>query len=149
MAQLIKGMFGGGDLGLDPDEARRTFGFSTGNCASPSIIHNGNWFNRAGEFLGWGDLSSEDLDRVPRVLDIDELFIVLYESDHQGFGDVTPTRLADKAVYAADRNTLYFVDHHQERDGEDVIEIRPWLYAKVITREAFAKMLGVAVPARA
>ena len=44
------------------------------------IVHNGGWYNKFGERLGCGDLSTEDFQRISKKLRKDELFIVLTES---------------------------------------------------------------------
>ncbi|MCI0479430.1 hypothetical protein L0Y59_02700 [Candidatus Uhrbacteria bacterium] len=57
------------------------FGMSSGQIRGHDLVHNGSWFNRAGEKLGWGDLSPLDLLRIAVELEGDEAFIVLSESD--------------------------------------------------------------------
>lgn len=77
MAQLIKGMYGTefrqkGDL----------FGLHCGQMRSrDKITHNSEWYNRAGEKLGWGDLDAKDFERIAKELERGEYFIVLSEQD--------------------------------------------------------------------
>ena len=47
---------------------------------SPTRAHNGGWYNAAGEKLGWGDLTLEDLERVAGLLEPNDVFVVLPES---------------------------------------------------------------------
>lgn len=45
------------------------------------LTHNSGWYNRAGEKVGWGDLSFTDINRIISDLEEDEVFIILAESD--------------------------------------------------------------------
>ncbi|TSC58283.1 MAG: hypothetical protein Greene041619_714 [Candidatus Peregrinibacteria bacterium Greene0416_19] len=76
--QLTKGMYG--------SEFRRQsdlFGLRCGQMRSGTgkLTHNSGWYSAAGEKLGFGDLSKDDLLRVSAELDDGELFIVLGEQD--------------------------------------------------------------------
>jgi hypothetical protein len=77
MARLTKGMYG--------SERRPTgdlFGLRCGQiCFKNKIVHNGGWYNKSGEKLGWGDLSREDFERISKELEHGESFIVLNEQD--------------------------------------------------------------------
>lgn len=48
---------------------------------SNDLVHNGGWYNREGQKLGWGDLSPRDLMYIAEVLKSDEILIVLGEHD--------------------------------------------------------------------
>ncbi len=74
--QLTKGLFG-----HEFRNASHLFGLSCGQIRCDDMVHNGGWYNAAGEKLGWGDLSREDFDSIQRGLPQDEIFVVLYESD--------------------------------------------------------------------
>ena len=76
MSQLTKGMYG---HQFNPTD--RTFGIACGQIRNRDMIHNGGWYNKAGEKLGWGDLSPDDFMRIRRELEDGELFIILYEQD--------------------------------------------------------------------
>ncbi len=78
-ARLTKGMFGH-EFGR-PGEASSLFGLRCGQIRSKDYVHNGGWYNRQGEKLGWGDLSLDDLQRIEQQLEEGELFIILYEAD--------------------------------------------------------------------
>ncbi len=74
--ELTKGMFGS-----EFNAASPRFGIRSGQMRCPELVHNGGWYNRAGEKLGWGDLSDADLRRIKEELTEGEMFIVLYEQD--------------------------------------------------------------------
>lgn len=146
--QLTRGMFGMGDVRVDPRVARATFGFSSGHCTNPDFVHNGSWHNKVGEWLGWGDLSPADLRRVMDVLEEGEMFVVLYEGHRprvQGQPDTTPTYLAKKARHVVVKGDLYVVDHLGYYSDKEVVDYHNGLIAKVLTPNGFAKMLGVEV----
>jgi hypothetical protein len=143
--QLTRGMFGMGDVRVDPHVSRAL----SGHCVTQDLIHNGGWHNKAGEWLGWGDLSPADLRRVMEVLEEGEMFVVLYESDRprvQGQPDTTPAYLAEKAAYVVVKGDLYYVDRHGYSTGKETVDMLYGLTAKVLTPEAFARMLGVEAP---
>lgn len=136
MAQLTRGMFGMGDSRVDPRSARALFGFSSGHCATDDLIHNGGWHNKAGEWLGWGDLSPADLLRLMKVLEEGEMFVILYESDRprvHGQPDTTPTYLAEKAAYVVVKGDLYYVDRDRRCSGKESVDMLYGLTAKAIT----------------
>lgn len=74
--QLTKGMYGN-----QFNRASRLFGISCGQMHVGEIVHNGGWYNKDGEKLGWGDLSREDLDRIAAGLDEGEVFVILGEQE--------------------------------------------------------------------
>jgi hypothetical protein len=62
--------------------ASRLFGIRGGQCRyHGDFVHNGGWYNKAGEKLGWGDLSPDDINRISSELADDELFVILGETD--------------------------------------------------------------------
>ncbi len=143
MTKLTRGMFGMG--GVDPRPARALFGFSSGNYARIDFIHNGGWYNKAGEWLGWGDLSPSDLERIAAVIEDDELFVIVHESDRprgKGQPDMTPAELAKKAVYVVTKGRFHLVDREGYYTGNEDVNLN-YVVAKVLTLEAFAKMLEV------
>lgn len=74
MTRLTKGMYG------YPQQSK-LFGLSDGQCLSRDFVHNGGWYNKLGEKLGWGDLSLSNIKRISEELEEGELFIVLSEQD--------------------------------------------------------------------
>lgn len=78
MRQLVKGMYG------NQFENKSTlFGLHCGQLrGGPNkFTHNSGWYNKAGEKLGWGDLSFSDIRRISRKISNEELFIILGECD--------------------------------------------------------------------
>jgi hypothetical protein len=76
MAQLTKGLYG-----HQFERASNLFGLSCGQIRGKDFVHNGGWYNKLGEKLGWGDLSTDDFFRIRRELEEGEMFIILDESD--------------------------------------------------------------------
>ncbi len=160
MAQLTKGMYGDefnptGDLfGL---YCRQMRGGKT------KLTHNSGWYNKSGEKLGWGDLSTKDFRKISRELKNGELFIILSESDSY-WNFITPqhgplNKMAKKkglkmmaapgvdyvtehAMYIIARNQLYCVDRYG--DSKKKTEKRGGLQFKVLKLGA-AKALITAV----
>ena len=78
-AQLTKGIYG-----HEFDFTEGPFGLSCGQMRrSEKIVptHNSGWYNRAGEKLGFGDLSAADFRRISSEINEDEIFIILSERD--------------------------------------------------------------------
>jgi len=76
-------------------------GINRGSLRENEFIHNGGWYDLAGKFLGWGDLSIEDLRNISGILKEGEAFFVLRESDRSGIDqDVPPTFLYEKTIVA-------------------------------------------------
>ena len=133
MTQLTKGMYGG-----EFHPTSKLFGLICGQVSGSytKITHNSGWYNKHGEKIGWGDLASENFERIARELDDSELFVALGEADsHWNFVDwdksikrvflpnlteESPgiTYVAKHALYVILRNQLYFVDHYG-RPGEE------------------------------
>lgn len=76
MERLTKGMFG-----ADYENKSGAFGLCNRQMRDDDIVHNGSWYNRRGEKLGWGDLDANDLRRIANELPEDEAFVILGESD--------------------------------------------------------------------
>lgn len=64
------------------------FGFRCGQMRANRVVHNGNWYNKKGEKIGWGDLSEDDLQTISLQIDDNELFVILGE--HDGFWRLKP-----------------------------------------------------------
>ena len=62
-------------------DGSKLFGLRNERMSGFELIHNGGWYNKEGEKLGWGDLSQANLDRIAGELEDGELFIVLGEHD--------------------------------------------------------------------
>ncbi len=133
--QLTKGVYG-----HEFRPASNLFGLSCGQIRSKDFVHNGGWYNRAGEKLGWGDLSVDDFQRIYRELNDDELFIILGERDSfwnfvtrpgliGSMAETEPTveapgvdYVAEKCRFIIGRNGLYLVDEYGSRK-EDIVNI--------------------------
>ena len=94
----------------------------------------GGWYNKAGEKLGWGDLSIEDFERIYREIEEDEVFIILGESDSFWNFVTRPGLLghnaavkpdveapgvdyvAAKARFIITKNGYHFVDDYSRKD---------------------------------
>jgi len=74
--RLIQGMYGS-----EFAPASNLFGLYCGQIRIEDLVHNGGWYNKQGEKLGWGDLDKADFLRIATELKDGELFIVLSESD--------------------------------------------------------------------
>lgn len=61
------------------DEASTAFGLRDGQCGNDECAHNGGWYNKAGEKLGWGDLNSQQVLRISQEIQEWEVFYVLPE----------------------------------------------------------------------
>ena len=78
--KLTKGMFNHESVN------KRLMGLTCGQMRSKEdVAHNGGWYNKAGEKLGWGDLAHADIPKIQKELEEGELFIVLGE--HESFWD--------------------------------------------------------------
>jgi hypothetical protein len=125
-SRLSKGMYGN-EFGRTPETA--LFLLKCGQMRGRDLVHNGGWYNRAGEKLGWGDLEPADFQRIAEELEEGELFIILSESDsfwnfvtHNpgSIGSRCATSadvnapgvdyVAEKAMYIIGRMELYIVD---------------------------------------
>ena len=73
--QLTKGIF---DRSV-PRGEQPLFGLSTSQMRGNEIVHNGGWYNLAGEKLAWGDLAARDFVRILVEIPHGEAFIVLGE----------------------------------------------------------------------
>jgi len=121
--QLTKGMYGE----QYSFSNKNLFGLRCGSIryGDTKIIHNGGWYNKYGEKLGWGDLSAEDFERIARELESNELFVVLGEEDSHwnfivrsrivGMGSEAPglDYVAEHAQYVVTKGQTYHVSRFQ------------------------------------
>lgn len=88
---------------LDKTSLER-LGLREGRIRSDDFVHNGGWYNSKGEKIGWGDLSSDDINRLASNLSDDEVFVVLPEqysfwkfvTRHGSFGCLCETSKEEK-----------------------------------------------------
>ncbi len=57
------------------------FGLREGCMRTPSMVHNGGWYNSLSDKIGWGDLAGRDFKKIQEKLKDDELFVVLGEQE--------------------------------------------------------------------
>ncbi|MBX4204947.1 MAG: hypothetical protein KW788_02010 [Candidatus Doudnabacteria bacterium] len=131
--QLTKGMYG-----HQFRNASRMYGLSCGQMRGDDMVHNGGWYNAAGEKLGWGDLSRQDFERISSEIEEGEIFVVLYEGDafwkfvthNPGIiGSMCKTRpdaeapgvdyVAQKAAWIITRGKVFHVSDYSERLGPE------------------------------
>lgn len=62
-------------------EGSKMFGIHEGQVRADDFVHNGGWYNAAGEKLGWGDLTGRDIERIASELIEGEAFYILSECD--------------------------------------------------------------------
>ena len=131
MTRLIKGMYGH-EFGPTSD----LFGLRCGQVrggGNAKMTHNSGWYNKAGEKLGFGDLSVTDFQRISKELADGELFIILGESasfwnfvtQHGIIGSMCQTKptveapgveyTAKYAMYVIARNQLYCVSNEESK----------------------------------
>ncbi len=114
MTQLTIGMYGS-----EFNSPNNLFGLHCGQmCSKGKLTHNSGWYNKAGEKLGWGDLSTYDVARISAELEAGELFVILSESDsywnprRNGISESAPgvTYIAMHAVFIVVQGYVYSVD---------------------------------------
>ena len=95
LERLTKGMYAA-------RPASELFGLREGQCRGNDFVHNGGWYNKQGEKLGWGDLEPADILRIRNQLEYDELFVVLPESaSFWAFGRDSGSRVLAEGVDAS------------------------------------------------
>ena len=155
MAQLTKGMYGT-ESKFNPTGG--LFGLRCGQCRGRDFIHNGGWYNRDGEKLGWGDLSPQDFLRISNEIEDGELFIILYEGDSFWNFVVRPGIIgsmaavkpeveapgvdfvSEKCCYILAKHRLYYVDQNGYLKKETFD--RDGLEFKVLTKEAANQLIA-------
>lgn len=132
MSQLTKGMYGScsGTHWQSVHGPSKKFGLSYGQLrgGSAKLTHNSGWYNKNGEKLGFGDLSSNDIKRIAREIAPDELFIVLGEKDsywnfyHNGRinddeGAPGIDYVAEHARFIIAKSEAFYVNRYQYCEG--------------------------------
>lgn len=121
MGQLYRHMF----TGWQTDRGRSDlFGLRDGQVRfDQKLIHNGGWFNKAGHYLGLGDLSVDDITRIADGLKEGEVFIVLRETPANQAtdkADILPF-LAEHTVFAIIQGRVYVTQIPRHPLGRDTI----------------------------
>jgi len=130
-AQLSKGMYG-----TEFSHTSTLFGLRCGQMRRNQLVHNGGWYNKDGEKIGWGDLSPEDFVRIADGLDEGELFIVLgeYDSYWNLRGKEPQVKLdieapgvdymAEVCHYIIAKGELYYVDRYGSHQGKETVQLQ-------------------------
>lgn len=85
---------------------------------------NHGWYNRLGEPLGWGDLTTAQLQTISDEIPDDEVFVTIsqqdtWENDEQR--TLTPEQLAKVAVLVMTQHRLYRIDQGRNRTFDGVV----------------------------
>lgn len=143
--QLTKRMYG-----TEMSSVRGPFGLRSGQMCRDGVKvkHNAGWFNRAGELLGWGDMSTADFAAIATELPRDEVFIVLDEYawrfDFRDHGIVDYERpgvdyVVAKASSLVRNGRCYIIGGHQHHGTR--WEHYRGLRFRVITKEAARQII--------
>lgn len=100
------------------------FGLCVGQMRVRRIMHNCGWYNKVGEFLGWGDLSEDDINRIAREISAGDAFFILPErapydnprlddNPHPGIQEVI-----NWCTFMITKECVYFVSDYGQRDNE-------------------------------
>ena len=147
MTQLIKGMYGG----EFSHEESNLFGLHCGQMrgGKDKLTYNSGWYNKSGEKLGWGDLSTEDMMRIAAELEANELFIILSEGkscwDHRTnwLSESAPgiAYVAKHAMYIIAKGQKITVDPYGENgpkirqiEGRDFSVLTPSEVTRLVRR---------------
>ncbi len=132
--QLTRGMYESDRL----VDSSNLFNLRGGQVRQSPYAYNRGWYNKAGEKLGWGDLSKADFRNIAAELDPGELFIILPKSD---MGNLDIGFLIQHATYVIARGQIFVIDHFGQRQDEE--EQKGHMLGKVIHihRERFRFML--------
>jgi len=153
-ARLTKGMYG--------SEFRTTVGLFGLFCGQMHpMLHtrmakNSGWYNRLGERLGWGDLSTTNFQQISKD---DELFIILGEQD--SFWNLATKRgiisaqavakpdvkapgveyVADHCRFVIAKGCVYIVERFEGLHGE-AVKVRNGVTLQVLSREEAKKLIA-------
>lgn len=127
MSLLTRGMYGK-EFNPTPNAP---FGLRCGQMRGRNLVHNGGWYDRWGNKLGWGDLSPDDFRRIAAEIPVDELFVVLGEQESfwefvekiGPIGSMSRTRpeidhpgveyMVQHAHFIIGRGRLYYIDRYK------------------------------------
>ncbi len=149
--RLTKGMYAAPPIS-------ELFGLRQGQCRSNDFVHNGGWYNKQGEKLGWGDLEPADILRIRNQLEDDEMFVVLPEgASFWAFGKDVGSRCLAGGVDATHleqyapgvdymvENAKYVIARHKIYDLRDFWEVETYvdegLQFHTLTPDKFKEML--------
>lgn len=120
MSKLTKGMYG---MGTEFRSMSNLFGLRCGQKRRGMglMIQSSVWYNKAGEKLGFGDLSVKDFQRISKELEDGEIFIVI-DGRNSLKGSLGIDYMAEYAQYIITRNQMYCFDSWSPE--EEVWEIQ-------------------------
>lgn len=107
---------------------RGPFNLREGQIRGAEVVHNGGWYNKDGQKIGWGDLSGEDMVRIRDEIPEGEVFIILREHDsYWSFkGDrekeMNPglKYILQKVLYIIRRGTIFAIDDYTKEESVEV-----------------------------
>ena len=99
------------------------FGLVLGQIREPYVYKNLYWHNKAGEWLGHGDLNVADLETIAKHLKSGELFVLLPESAfnrYKGmdYSDPGIDFIVTEAMLVVAPNQVYEMDHYGHKEDE-------------------------------
>ncbi len=111
------------------------FGLQRGQFRGPGTVLHGYWYDRSGDNIGCGDLSTEDFRRISARLADDDLFVITETAPQPNLGvhpAATSTsgrnsrismfeKLAKTCRYIVARGCLYYVKSYSQFEGSFVI----------------------------
>ena len=104
------------------------------------LVHNGGWYNREGEKIGWGDLSLGDMENVRRHLEPKGAFIVLSETDSSENEGSELSDALGKCLWLIVPGAIYEVSDYATRRVP--VEIGGISYV-TISREDIPEIMGI------
>lgn len=95
---------------LDPNGAMRLDDF----------LHNARWYDRSGQYLGWGDISREDLIKLAAEMPEGEEIRFIYEGDTwwKSGGEITPDEVEKLHAWRVRRGTIEKVHREGWREAK-------------------------------
>jgi hypothetical protein len=104
------------------------------------LAHNGRWYNKSGESLGWGDICTCDLRRIADEMDPTDVFYILSEHDAYNVGiNHSLEFIQQQCRIAIHGGKVYEIARgHGEPKGEIVVEK---LTMHQVSRDHFKKLV--------
>lgn len=68
------------------DEVLKRLDLVMGHCGNDSLAHNGGWFDKESNKIGWGDIGPREVERVKEKQLPGEIFFVV--SEHDSYWDL-------------------------------------------------------------
>jgi hypothetical protein len=84
------------------------------------VVHNGGWFNRQWQKIGWGDLAEDDFVKIAKAIPFGELFVVLSERTPILIS-ITGDYCMENCSWLVEHGWAYQVDRHAEHDDPIIL----------------------------